>query len=127
MPAPGSAEAIRASPPALAGGSTPRATYELLASDEFATRIDWAKVQVFFGDERCVPPEHAESNCRMARESLLSKVPIPGSVVEAHGLLFEAESTAGRRNRIGTVLIRPVLGLADESERPRGVAGDRIR
>jgi CBS domain containing-hemolysin-like protein len=57
----------------------------------------------------------------------LGKVPIPGSVVEAHGLLFEAESAAGRRNRIGTVLIRPVLGLADPPARPRGVAGDRIR
>src|SRR5689334_21040851 len=63
---------------ALAGGSTPRATYQLLASDEFAPRIDWPKVQVFFGDERCVPPEHAESNYRMARESLLGRVPIPG-------------------------------------------------
>ena len=43
----------------------------------------------------------------------LGKVPIPGSVVEAHGLLFEAESAAGRRNRIGTVLIRPVLTVTD--------------
>jgi CBS domain containing-hemolysin-like protein len=61
----------------------------------------------------------------------LGKVPIPGSVVEAHGLLFEAESSAGRRNRIGTVLIRPVLSVADEPARRGGVAhglpGDRIR
>ena len=62
----------------LAGGSTPKALYQLLASPEFASRIDWPKVEVFFGDERCVPPEHPESNYRMARESLLSKVPIPG-------------------------------------------------
>jgi 6-phosphogluconolactonase len=65
----------------LAGGSTPKALYQLLASPEFAARIAWAKVEAFFGDERCVPPEHAESNYRMARESLLSKVPIPGDNV----------------------------------------------
>jgi 6-phosphogluconolactonase len=43
--------------------------------------VDWAKVQVFFGDERCVPPDHAESNYRMAHETLLSRVPIPGDNV----------------------------------------------
>jgi Mg2+/Co2+ transporter CorC len=56
----------------------------------------------------------------------LGKVPIPGSVVEAHGLLFEAESAAGRRNRIGTVLIRPVLTVTERPGHRRGVsAGSR--
>jgi 6-phosphogluconolactonase len=61
----------------LAGGSTPKALYQLLASESYRDRIDWTRVEVFFGDERCVPPDHAESNFRMARETLLSKVPIP--------------------------------------------------
>lgn len=62
---------------ALAGGSTPRGTYALLASEAFAPRVDWSRVHVFWGDERCVPPEHPESNHRMARETLLDHVPIP--------------------------------------------------
>jgi 6-phosphogluconolactonase len=62
---------------ALSGGSTPRATYVLLASDEFAARVDWSRVHVFWGDERCVPPDHPDSNYRMAREALLDKIPIP--------------------------------------------------
>ena len=63
---------------ALAGGSTPRAMYELLASPQYQTQIDWPNIDIFFGDERCVPPDHEQSNYGMAREALLSKVPIPG-------------------------------------------------
>src|SRR5439155_26758217 len=63
---------------ALSGGSTPKALYQLLAAEPMRSAIDWAKVEVFFGDERCVPPDHPESNSRMSRETLLSKVPIPG-------------------------------------------------
>ncbi len=59
----------------LAGGSTPKALYMLLAAD--ARAIDWAKVHVFFGDERCVGPDDKDSNFRTAAESLLSRVPIP--------------------------------------------------
>jgi len=62
---------------ALAGGSTPRPVYERLAAKELAARVDWSRVQVFWGDERCVSPEHPESNYRMARETLLDRVPIP--------------------------------------------------
>ena len=62
---------------ALSGGSTPRRVYELLAGEEFGEGIDWPNVHVFFGDERMVPPDHAESNYRMANEALLSRVPIP--------------------------------------------------
>ena len=66
---------------ALSGGSTPRALHQLLAAEPMRSRIDWTKVQVFFGDERCVPPDHPDSNYRMARETLLNKVPIPGDNV----------------------------------------------
>lgn len=64
---------------ALSGGSTPKAVYSLLAQDEKAGggRLDWTKIHVFFGDERCVPADHSDSNYRMASEALLSHVPIP--------------------------------------------------
>ena len=66
---------------ALAGGSTPKALYELLATPAFKSRVDWARVEVVFGDERTVPPDHKDSNYRMAHEALLSKVAIPGDNV----------------------------------------------
>ncbi len=62
---------------ALSGGSTPKALYSLLAASGFADRIPWPKVHLFWGDERCVPPDHPDSNYRMVRESLLSKISIP--------------------------------------------------
>jgi 6-phosphogluconolactonase len=62
---------------ALAGGSTPKRAYELLASDDFKDRLDWSKVHIFFGDERCVPPDDAESNYRMVNEAMLSRIAIP--------------------------------------------------
>lgn len=60
----------------LSGGSTPRTLYRLLAS-EFRDQIPWARVQVFWGDERYVPPEDPRSNYRMAKETLLDHVPCP--------------------------------------------------
>ncbi len=62
---------------ALSGGSTPREAYELLARPPFAHLVTWERVQVFWGDERCVDPRDARSNERMAREALLDHVPIP--------------------------------------------------
>jgi 6-phosphogluconolactonase len=61
---------------ALAGGSTPKAAYRLLATRE-RDAVDWSRVVVVFGDERCVPPDHADSNYRMAKEALLDQVAIP--------------------------------------------------
>jgi 6-phosphogluconolactonase len=55
---------------ALAGGSTPKSFYQLLAGPGFADKIDWSKVFFFFGDERFVPADHADSNFRMAKENL---------------------------------------------------------
>jgi 6-phosphogluconolactonase len=72
---------------ALSGGSTPRATYALLAQAPYRGRIDWANVHVYFGDERCVPPDHPDSNFRMAQETLLSKVPL--SAEQIHRILGE--------------------------------------
>lgn len=64
---------------ALSGGSTPRRMHTLLASEPFAQQIDWSLVDVFWSDERCVPPDHPDSNYRMAHDTLLNFVPILAS------------------------------------------------
>ena len=60
----------------LAGGTTPRAVYELLAQPPFRDRFPWARVHWFFGDERLVPPDSERSNYRMVREALFDRAPI---------------------------------------------------
>jgi 6-phosphogluconolactonase len=62
---------------ALSGGSTPRPLYAILATEPFARQVDWSLVHVFWGDERCVPPDDPRSNYQMAREALLDLVPTP--------------------------------------------------
>jgi 6-phosphogluconolactonase len=62
---------------ALSGGSTPRDLHLRLASPPLRDQIDWRRVDVFFGDERCVPPDDPQSNYRMADETLLTRVPMP--------------------------------------------------
>jgi 6-phosphogluconolactonase len=62
---------------ALSGGSTPRAMLSLLAGPPFNDTVPWSAIYFFWGDERCVPPDHQDSNYRMAKEALLSKVPVP--------------------------------------------------
>jgi len=62
---------------ALAGGSTPRATYRRLAQPPLAAQMPWERTLVFFGDERGVPPNHEDSNYGMAHAALLAHVPIP--------------------------------------------------
>ncbi len=70
----------------LSGGSTPKAMFALLASEPYRKEIDWAHVSIFWGDERCVPPDHADSNYRMTNEALLSQVPLPpNNVFRMHG------------------------------------------
>jgi len=75
---------------ALAGGNTPRRVYELLATEPLRKQVDWSKVYLFFGDERCVPPEHPDSNYAMAYEALISKVPIPAKNV--HRIIGEGNA-----------------------------------
>lgn len=95
---------------ALAGGATPRPLYELLATPEFQARIPWAKLHVFWSDERLVPHDHPESNYRLAREALLKHVPIPrenvhpvpvAATAEAAALAYEQELRAHFHERRG--------------------------
>ena len=60
----------------LSGGSTPKLLYQILAQEPYRLRIDWSGVEIFFGDERAVPPDHAESNFKMANDALLAHVPL---------------------------------------------------
>jgi len=84
---------------ALSGGNTPRALYQLLTTDPWRALVDWPHVSFFFGDERHVPPDHPDSNYRMANEALLSKLslrsdqvwPIKGEYPEAPKAAAEYE------------------------------------
>ncbi|MDZ4763623.1 MAG: 6-phosphogluconolactonase [Chloroflexota bacterium] len=79
----------------LSGGSTPRLTYEMLTDRRYKKIIDWASVQVFWSDERCVPPGHRDSNYRMARQALLDQVDIPAPHIHRiHGELPAQEAAA---------------------------------
>jgi len=61
----------------LSGGSTPKALYEMLAAEPYRSQLNWSKIEIYFGDERCVPPDHPDSNYLMAHTAMLSKLPIP--------------------------------------------------
>lgn len=98
---------------ALAGGTTPRAVHEALAVRK---DVPWALVHVFFGDERCVPPDHPDSNYRMAKESLLDRIAIPAEQIhrpraeepnhDAAARAYEAELPA--------VLDLVILGIGED-------------
>jgi 6-phosphogluconolactonase len=107
---------------ALAGGGTPKPVYEQLASPERAGAVDWDRVHVFFGDERCVPPADEQSNFRMAREALLERVPLPESNI--HRILGEVDP------EIAAVTCEQQLKRLFRCERPSihlvllGIGGD---
>ena len=104
---------------ALAGGSTPKTTYGILARDH-ADAVDWPNVHVFFGDERTVAPDHEDSNYRMAREALLDHVPV-GSVHPMRGGLPPEEAAASYENELRAYFGEdlPVLDLV-----MLGIGGD---
>lgn len=92
---------------ALSGGSTPRRLYELLAdeADEFRTSVPWRETRFYFGDERHLMPDHADSNYRMAREAMFAC--LPASDVHVERMLTESPNAASvaadyeRRIRVG--------------------------
>src|SRR2546429_305930 len=92
---------------ALAGGRTPAATYAKLAAPPYRDQVDWAHVWAFFGDERAVPPDHPESNYRMAHEALLSRVPIPRTQVWR--IRGEAEDAEAAAAEYAKALVEPAL------------------
>lgn len=97
---------------ALNGGSTPTRLFQLLAL-EFREQVDWGKVHVFWGDERCVPPTDEGSNFRQAYEGLLSKVTIPKSNI--HRVMGELDPVSAAKNYTQTL-----KSFADgDSEFPR--------
>lgn len=81
----------------LSGGHTPRHTYELLTQPEYARRVPWTDVHVFWTDERCVSPDDPESNQRMAHEALLDHVPIPAHQVHPILCAQHPQGAAERR------------------------------
>lgn len=95
---------------ALSGGETPRLMFALLASDEFRGQVDWAKVHVFWSDERAVPPADPESNYGMARREFLIRVPIPQGNV--HRMEAEKQSI-GRAAHEYEEVLRKYLDLDD--------------
>lgn len=100
---------------ALAGGSTPRVLYELLASPEWRPRMEWPATWVWFGDERCVPPDHPDSNYRMAYDTLLSRVDCPPSQVQR----MEGERDPASAARDYARLLRERLPRDDAGSPPR--------
>ncbi len=66
---------------ALSGGSTPQQTFAELARPEAVSQVPWLQTEVYWSDERCVPPDHPQSNYRMAQSTLLDHVPIPASQI----------------------------------------------
>lgn len=89
---------------ALSGGSTPKAMFSLLAGKPFADSLPWHSIMFFWGDERCVPPDHPDSNFRMTAENLLGKISVPPENVfripaedEDHNRAAENYSTAIRQ------------------------------
>src|SRR3989442_52443 len=99
---------------ALAGGETPRTTYARLALPPFRERVDWRRVWVFFGDERAVPPDHPDSNYRMAHETLLGQVPIPpAQVLRIRGGAEKAKvvkAVLGERATLPAAMVQPDHG-----------------
>lgn len=88
---------------AISGGNTPRRSFEMLADPAlpFRARIDWTRLLLFWVDERCVPPDNAESNYRMTREALFSKVPLQDAqIIRMEGELDPAEAASRYESNI---------------------------
>jgi 6-phosphogluconolactonase len=106
---------------ALAGGSTPRDTYLRLGAETLRSKVTWSRVQIVWGDERCVPPHHVDSNYRMAREALLDRVPVPAANVHRiHGEDDPLSAAADYEATLRALLRTParidlvLLGLGDD-------------
>ncbi|MBD3315398.1 MAG: 6-phosphogluconolactonase [Chitinivibrionales bacterium] len=81
----------------LSGGATPRPVYKEMARPQTSKTVDWTKVQFYFVDERCVPPDHPESNYRMAAEEFLS--PIHAAAEQIHRIRGESSDPESEATR----------------------------
>lgn len=81
---------------ALAGGSTPAVLYDVLSRPPYREQVAWEQTLIFFGDERCVPPDHPWSNYRMAREALLDRIPVPPANIYRMSGELPPETAAAR-------------------------------
>jgi 6-phosphogluconolactonase len=80
---------------AMAGGSTPKALHAVLTTEPYRSQLPWDKMQIFFGDERHVPPDHADSNFRMVSETFVSQSPLkPEQVFRIKAELKDTEKAA---------------------------------
>ena len=93
---------------ALSGGNTPKALFELLASPDWAARFDWARVHLWWSDERDVPSDAPDSNYKMAHDALISTVPVPAENV--HRVKTELGVIEAAAQYVGEI----VSGLKDE-------------
>ena len=91
---------------ALAGGSTPKAAYALLATSEYRERVDWSRVRFYFSDERCVGPDDPESNYGMARAALLA----PLGIAEANVNRMRGENEPERAAADYAAVLRELAG-----------------
>jgi len=98
---------------ALSGGTTPKSVYSLLASDpSLRTQVPWDRIHFFWGDERHVPPDHPDSNYRMAREAMLASVPVPAANI--HRIKSEYSDAQSAADEYEQVL-RAFFALAPEA------------
>jgi 6-phosphogluconolactonase len=81
---------------AISGGSTPKNMFKLLAAEPFRSVVPWARIDLFWVDERCVPPTDADSNYRMTNEALLSHVPLPAEQIHRMEGELDPEVAASR-------------------------------
>ncbi|MBX3236128.1 MAG: 6-phosphogluconolactonase [Nitrospiraceae bacterium] len=95
---------------ALSGGSTPKALYSSLCGPAHRNRLDWSRVEFCFGDERCVPPSHPDSNFGLARDYLFTPLNI------AHGKIhrMEGEADPSAAATAYEYRLRQLVGEADE-------------
>lgn len=100
---------------ALSGGSTPKRLYHLLAAEPFRAQVDWSRIEIFWGDERCVPPDHADSNYRMAHEAMLRDLPIATELV--HRMEAERGDRDAAARDYQAVLARD-LGVSENGPPP---------
>ncbi|MCQ8239953.1 6-phosphogluconolactonase [Rhizosaccharibacter radicis] len=84
---------------ALSGGSTPKRLYQILATEPYASRFPWDRTQLFFGDERFVPPDDESNNYNMTNKALLSHVPVPPANVHRMPTDGDPDEAAARYER----------------------------